>query len=309
MNSISPTPPSVNKKLHEKLYTVGEGILNRTGNKDTDMNSKLFLGNSLLTTLCAGFFFRNSPDDLVAKQSVGQDVIVNGKILLDSVENPTNLFIKSVSETTIFAGLVGTILPIITEHYKSTPVDMACAVALPFVAGKAGDIANDIANKFFLQSNEDEKSEEQSSLTPQEQVIETKKLRKTYGAVALAAIAKAGILGYNIMQGKGHTSNALFGASLFNTIKTGFDTQASYRKGEKIRDAKDVIGILFDGVVSPIMSLGILGMGQYIGLPNTLSNTIGKAVVGGIGASGALKGITHGIDIGLDHMLGYNNNK
>ncbi len=299
----------------KNIATVGKGIVGQADSKHINNNSKLFLGNLLFTTACAANFYKNSPDDFVAKQSVGQDVIVNGNILLESVNNPTNLFMQSITETTIFAGLVGTLLPMVTEHFKNTPVDMACGVALPFISDGISHVSAKIGTKIasMMSSNKETPTEETKEETPTEEETKEespeekqKNLYKTYGAVVFAGILKAGVLGNNMLQGNGHTSNALYAASLFNTLKTGYDTCKSNSKGEKIRDSKVVSGIVLDGVVSPLMTIAVLGLSQKLNLPNTVASTVAKAVVGGVLASGSLKGLTHLLDMGLDYLFNTN---
>jgi hypothetical protein len=302
------------KNTRDNIAMVGKGIFGKADNPDTNNNSKLFLGNLLFTTACAAALSKTSGDDANAGQSIAQDVIVNGNILLDSVNNPTNLFMQSIKETTIFAGLVGLALPTITEHFKSTPVDIACGVALPFVAEAVSQVGTKITN--MMSSNqgtekatvtEAEKTEEKATETETETEAEKAEKQnnfyKTLGAVGIAGILKAGVLGNNILQGNGHTSNAIYAASLFNTLKTGVDSYQSHNNNEKIRDSKDVIGILFDGVVSPLTTIAVIGLSDKLNLPNTTANTIAKAVVGGVIASGSLKGLTHLLNRGFDFMF------
>lgn len=278
------------KKTGENVATVVKGIVGKAGNSDTNHNSRWFLGNLALTTVSAAFLSKSAGDDLAANQSIAQDVIVNGNILLDSVNNSNDHFMKSFAETTVFALLVGFALPPLTAHFKSTPFDLACGATLPFLSEGISHVGKEILNR--MMGNKKTKKETKEKTKEEKE----KNLYKTYGAVGIAGIIKAGIFGYNVMQGSGHTSNAIYAASFFNTLKTGYDTRKAYKNNGEIRDSKNVIGILFDGVVSPVTAFAILGLSEKLNLPNTLASTIAKAVVGGVIASASLKGLTHLLD-------------
>jgi uncharacterized protein (DUF697 family) len=239
-------------------------------------------------------------DDKFAQQTAVQDVIINSNNLSRCLAEGKEIghLIEGIKETTVFSALVGLVLTPIAEHLKSTTGDILGAISVPVMAHFMGNIIDKYSGE---KKKENEKPSEDKILTEEEKQKKRKKERtKTHFAVGLASVIKAGLYVNNIKKGNGHTSNAIMLSSLLNSLKTSVTTEVAFQKQETVRDAKDVIGILFDGVVSPFVTQQILNLGQRANLSSGVGMVVAKSLVGSIIASGGLNGLTYLLDKALN---------
>lgn len=268
---------------------------------------KWWLGNLVGSLALGTALYHNNVNDPKGQLFGMQDVGTNAGIaegIVRSTDTTVNQLIEAIKETNLFLFSVATIAPLFTkwsnkklapESINGNPFLMLASASIPLIVAESVGYILD-------------KADPKKSLTPQELIEQRKELIKTRYSVGIAALFKTGLLANNMMTqpkpgDNNWTSNMMYTATLLNTLKTALTAEITHRRGKKIRDAKNMHSIVFDGVIS-----GFIAQQLYAKTKHWQHNIFTMAPRAAIGSGLSLIGINAvklALDPILDAYLGY----
>jgi|GEM_PF-2748635 len=288
-----------NNKQIEKNQTTGPETKEKEENKDYPTKRAMSLVNIMSSLLISGYKGYSLRHDPMAIRYSLQDIGTNIGIAEAAVQNPkvkSENLTDSIKETTCHVGASALIISELTKRFPSMSGSIVAAVATVLSSEGIG----------YLLKKGTEKSEDLTDEDLKKQRIE---VNKTHLAVAMAAAFKATNLYINMTRpeeaGKSKfASNAIFLATLLNTLKSSVTTELAHRRGECVRPAKSASPIFFDGVISGLVSQGMGAASKNLGIKDNLQNMLPQVVVGSLVSLAGIFTVTKSLDPVLDYLVG-----
>jgi hypothetical protein len=305
----SPEKTSPEKTSPEKTLNIDKDISSdntkEAASTEPDSRQKkrqLFginAAGSLVVSSALAYLSGNDPSG----QRFGiQDIVTNMGIMEGMVRNPNdtvNQLYETIKETTLFTAPTGLFLPPIASYFgQDFGVGTFAAAAAPLISSEAsGYILNKAADPVEI-------------LTEEELDKQKDEVRKTRYAVGIAALLKTGLLinNYRSTPGAGknnHVSNAMYLATLLNTLNSGRTTEFAHNRGEKVRASKTSSPVFFDGVISGgCVQIAEMLNNKYNNGNNSIPTIVGQSLISGIIATGGIYAVKSSLDKALNWALG-----